>query len=85
MYLQRIFTRLSERDYGSGYSFTSFSLLDGVDGGVLEPVAVIAGFDDVVMMREPIQQCGGEFCVTEDGSPFREAQVGSDYKAGFLA
>lgn len=52
-------------------SFTSFSLLFGVDGRVLEPIAVIAGCNDMAMMRESIQQCGGEFGVTEDAIPRR--------------
>lgn len=36
------------------------------------------------MVREPVEQRGGHFGITEDGGPFREAQVGGDDDAGAL-
>ncbi len=51
---------------------------------MLESVAVVAGLDDMAMMREPVEQCGGHLRVAEDGSPLREAQVRGDHDAGAL-
>jgi len=51
---------------------------------VFEAVAVVAGFDDMAVMGEPIQQCRGHLGVIEHGRPFREAQVGGDDEAGLL-
>jgi len=51
---------------------------------LFEAVRLIAGFDDVAMMSQPVQQCGGQLGVAEDAAPFREAQIGSDDDAGAL-
>ncbi len=49
-----------------------------------EAVTVIAGFDDMTVMRQSVQQCGCQLCITEDRRPFREAQVGCYDDAGLL-
>ena len=47
-------------------------------------VAVIAGFDDVAVVGQPIEQGGGHLRVAEHGRPLREAQVGGDEDAGLF-
>jgi len=50
-------THLEEPEYGSGaLSFASFNLLCLVHRAVLEAVAVVAGFDDMTVVREAVQQ-----------------------------
>jgi hypothetical protein len=49
---------------------------------VLEAVGLVARFNDMAMMREPIQQCRGQFRITEYSAPFREGQVRGDDDAG---
>jgi hypothetical protein len=41
----------------------------------LEAPAVVAGLDDVAVMGQPIEQCGGHFCVSEDARPFTEGKM----------
>ena len=41
-------------------------------GSVLETPAYVAGFDDVAMVGEPVEQGGGHFNVAEVGRPFAE-------------
>jgi hypothetical protein len=45
---------------------------------VLDPPAVIAGFDDVAMVRHSIEQGSGHFLVTKDRRPFSEGKIGGD-------
>jgi len=40
--------------------------------------ALVAGFDDVAVMGQAIEQGGGHFGVAEDAWPFAEAEVGGD-------
>ena len=49
-----------------------------------EAIGVVAGFDDVAVMGEPVEQRGGELGVDEDVGPFGEHQVGGDDHAGVL-
>jgi hypothetical protein len=49
---------------------------------VFEPEAVIAGFEDVAVMGEAIEQSRGHLGVAEDRGPLAEAQVGGDDDAG---
>src|SRR3990167_3947728 len=55
--------------------FTSFALFPGFDAflcflaAVTEAIGIIAGFDDVTVMRQSIQQCCGHLCVAEDTGP----------------
>ena len=44
---------------------------------MLEPVAVVGGLEDMAVVREPIEQRGGQLGITEHGRPFGEAQVGA--------
>ena len=49
---------------------------------MLEAVAVVARFQDVAVMREPVEQSGGHLGITEDAGPFAEAEIGGDDDAG---
>ena len=49
-----------------------------------ETVAVVAGLDDVAMMREAIQQGGSHLRIAEYTRPFREAEIGRDQDAGLF-
>ena len=43
-----------------------------------ETPAVVAGFDDVAVVCQPIEQSGGHLGITEDARPFTEVEVGGD-------
>ena len=45
---------------------------------LLEPEGVIPGFEDVAMMGDAIEECGGHLGITEHRDPFGEGQVGGD-------
>jgi hypothetical protein len=65
----------------------TFTGLDPSSSGLAAvPVAmrVIAGRDDVTVMGEPVEQCGGHLGVAEDAGPFTEVQIGGDNHAGTL-
>ena len=47
-------------------------------GSVLEAPAFVAGLDDVAVVGEPVEKCGGHLGVAEDGGPFAEGEVGGD-------
>ena len=47
-----------------------------------EAEAIVAGFQDVAMMCEPVEQRGGHFCIAEDTRPLAEAEVGRDDDTG---
>ena len=49
-----------------------------------EAVGLIAGFNDVAVMGEPVQQCRGHLGITEDSGPLGKRQVGGDQNAGVL-
>ena len=51
---------------------------------VFKAPAVVAGFDDIAVMGEPVEQRGGHLGVAEDGRPFPEGQVGGDDDRGLL-
>ena len=51
---------------------------------VFETIAVIAGFDDVAMVGQAVEQRGGHLGVVEDPGPFTEGEVGGDNQAGAL-
>ena len=51
---------------------------------MLQAVGLVARFDDVAVVRKPIQQGGGHLGVAEHARPFCEAQVGRDHDAGVL-
>ena len=53
-------------------------------GTVFEAVTVIAGFDDVAMVGQAVEERGGHFPVVEDLGPFTEGEVGGDDQAGAL-
>ena len=66
-----------------GWVFPGFSLLC-VYGTVSKTVTVIAGFDDVAMVGEAVEQRGGHLRVVEDPGPFTEGKVGGEDHAGAL-
>ena len=45
---------------------------------MLESVAVVAGLEDVAVVREPDEQRGCQLGIAEDRRPLGEAQVRSD-------
>ena len=49
-----------------------------------EAEAVIAGFDDVAVMGEPVEQGRGHLGIAENLCPFAEAEVRGDHHAGPL-
>ena len=49
---------------------------------VPEAIAVVAGFDDVAAMGEPIEQSRGHLGVAKDGCSSGEAEVGGDGQTG---
>src|SRR5208283_3496969 len=53
-------------------------------GARLEAEAVVAGFDDMAVMRQAIEQCGRHFRIAEHAGPLAEAQVRCDDHAGAL-
>ena len=53
-------------------------------GTVFEAEAVIAGFENVAMMREAIEESGRHLGIAKDAGPFAEAQVGRDDDTGSL-
>ena len=53
-------------------------------GAVLEAPAVAAGFDDVAVVGEAIEERGGHLGVAEHARPFAEGEVGGDDDGGLL-
>jgi hypothetical protein len=53
-------------------------------GGVLQAPAFVAGFDDVAVIRETVEQSGCHLWIAEDGRPFAEGEVGRDNDGGAL-
>ena len=51
---------------------------------VFESPAVVAGLDDVAMVGQAIQQCGGHLGAAEHRGPLREVEVGGDDNRGAL-
>ena len=51
---------------------------------VSETIAVIAGFDDVAMVGQAVEQRGGHLGVVEDPGPFTEGEIGGEDHAGAL-
>jgi len=43
---------------------------------LFEPVRVVAGFEDIAVMREPIEQGGGHLGIAEDLHPVAKAEIG---------
>ena len=53
-------------------------------GSALEAPTVVAGFDDVAVVGQPIKQRGGHLGVAEHARPFAEGQIGGDDDRGAL-
>lgn len=53
----------------------------GLPGAVFKTIAVVASFNNVAAMREPVQQCRGHLGIAEDAGPFGEAQIGGNDQA----
>ena len=49
---------------------------------MFESITVIAGLDDVAVMRPSIQQSGGHLGVTKNRWPFGKAQIGGNDLTG---
>jgi hypothetical protein len=52
---------------------------------VFEAPGLVASFDDLAVMGEPVEQRGGHLGVAEDGWPFAEREVGGEDDRGALA
>ena len=61
--------------------FSGFDLSLCLLGAVAEAVGLIASFNDVAVMGEPVQQCRGHLGITEDSGPLGKRQVGGDHNA----
>jgi hypothetical protein len=53
-------------------------------GAVLEAPALVAGLDDVAVVREAIEQRGGHLWIAEDTRPFTKGKIGGDDYRGTL-
>src|SRR3984885_13339914 len=54
-------------------------------GAVLEAPTLIAGLDDVAVVGETIEECGGHLWVAEHARPFAEGEIGGgDDRGGFV-
>jgi hypothetical protein len=53
-------------------------------GAIPEAEAVVSGLQDVAVVGEPVEESGGHLGISEDGSPFTEAEIGGDDDAGLL-
>jgi len=47
-----------------------------------ESPAVVAGLDDVAVMGQAVEQCGGHLGVAEHAGPFAESKIGGDDDGG---
>jgi hypothetical protein len=45
-------------------------------GSIFEAPALVAGFENVAMMGQPVEQCGCHFAVAEDAGPLGEREIG---------
>ena len=50
----------------------------GDSGAVLEAPILVAGLDDVAVMREAVEQRGSHFWVAKDAGPFTEGEIFCD-------
>jgi hypothetical protein len=53
-------------------------------GTGLQAEAVVSGFQDVAVVRQPVEHRGCHLGIAEDASPFGEVEVGGDGDAGPL-
>ena len=60
---------------GAGVGATTRGMR-GRSVAVLEAPTVVAGLDDVAVVREAIEQCRRHLGIGEDTSPFSECQIG---------
>ena len=80
----------SDPDYDGvpqcGVGSSRGSLLSGFEprGAGPELEAVVAGSQDVPMVRQAIEKRGGHLGIAEHTGPFAEAEVGGDDDAGLL-
>jgi hypothetical protein len=55
-----------------------------LSGAIPEAEAVVSGLQDMTVVREAVQQCGGHLGVAENAGPFAEAEIGGDDHTGPL-
>ena len=68
--------------FGFGQELRGLLFRFAAGSGGLEAEAVVSGFEDVAVVGEPVEQCGGHLGIAEHAGPFREAQVGGDDDTG---
>ena len=47
-----------------------------------EAPGLVAGLDDMAVMRQAVEQCRGHLGIVEDAGPLREAEIRRDDHAG---
>ncbi len=62
----------------------SFSGFCSLSEAVFESEAVVSSLQDVAVMGDPIEECGGHLGITEHSGPLAEAEVGGDNDANTL-
>lgn len=70
--------------FGFGQVLCGLLFLFAAGSGCLEAEAVIAGFEDVAVMGQSVEQCSGHLGIAEHAGPFAEAEVRRDDDAGSL-
>ena len=55
-----------------------------ISGWVFEAPALVAGFENVAVVRQPVEQRGGHFGINEDARPFGEGEIGRQDDRGAL-
>src|SRR3546814_12254645 len=50
---------------------------------VLEAAAVVSGLQDVAVVGEPLEECGGHLRVTDHAVPLTDAEVGGEDDGGW--
>jgi hypothetical protein len=80
---------LTQVIYGFGFRLWSreglfLSLLRFLSGATPEAEAVVPGLQDVTVVREAVEQCGGHLGVAKNAGPSAEAEIGGDDHTGPL-
>ena len=55
-----------------------------MSGAVFKAPGLVAGFDDLAVMGQAVEQRSRHLGVAEDGGPFAEGEIGGDVDLGAL-
>ena len=70
--------------------FPPLALLPGLDArlgrctAMAEPIGLVAGFDDMAVMGQSVQQCRGHLRIAKYTRPFAEGQIRRNDHAGMF-